>query len=78
MTTLPVTGSQITRILYRTGHGGAATGARATVDALRQAAREYAEAATAGGRTKGGIVIRPLRDPTDPAPATAVRVARAR
>ncbi|MEU5092642.1 LysR family transcriptional regulator [Streptomyces sp. NPDC021356] len=78
VTTLPVTGSQITRILYRTGHGGAATGARATVDALRQAAREYAEAVTAAGRTKGDIVIRPLRDPTDPAPATAARAARAR
>ncbi|OMI40803.1 LysR family transcriptional regulator [Streptomyces sparsogenes] len=73
VTALPVHGSQITRMLYRTGHGGGATASRAVVDALRQAARDHAEAATAAGRVKGDIVVRPLHDPTAPAPPTPRR-----
>lgn len=67
VTALPVTGSQITRTLYRTGHDGAAAAAKAAVDALQQAAREYAEAITVDGRGRD-IIVRPLHDPADPAP----------
>ncbi|WP_328334738.1 MULTISPECIES: LysR family transcriptional regulator [unclassified Streptomyces] len=78
VTTLPVTGSQITRTLYRTGHGDTAAAARAAVDALQQAARDHAEAVTVAGHSKGDIIIRPLHDPADPTPATARRPLTAR
>ena len=68
VTTLPVTGSQITRTLYRTGHGGSAVAARAAVDALQQAARDHAEAITRTGQGKGDIIVRPLHDPAGRAP----------
>ncbi|WP_329362987.1 LysR family transcriptional regulator [Streptomyces sp. NBC_01483] len=70
VTTLPVTGSQITRTLYRTGHGGTAA-ARVVADTLKQAARDHAEAATVTGQAKGDIVVRPLHDPTEVPPASA-------
>ncbi|MEW1864429.1 LysR family transcriptional regulator [Streptomyces sp. NPDC088194] len=72
VTGLPVTGSQITRTLYRTGHGDGATAAKAAVDALQQAARDHAEALTLADQGSGDIIIRPLRDPADP-PPTAPR-----
>ncbi|MFJ3712962.1 LysR family transcriptional regulator [Streptomyces sp. NBC_01387] len=73
VTTLPVTGSQITRTLYRTGHGDTAAAARAAVDALQQAARDHAEAITVAGLGRGDIIVRPLHDPADPAPAAPRR-----
>ncbi|MGW7576491.1 LysR family transcriptional regulator [Streptomyces sp. NPDC054765] len=73
VTTLTVTGSQITRTLYRTGHGGTAAAARAAVDALRQAARDHAEAVTVAGHTNGDIIVRPLHDPSDGPPPPAPR-----
>ncbi|MFI6685234.1 LysR family transcriptional regulator [Streptomyces sp. NPDC050485] len=73
VTSLPVTGSQITRTLFRTGHGGAAAAARVAADALKQAARDYAEAATVTGGAKGDITVRPLRDPTEAVPPSARR-----
>ncbi|WP_051800728.1 LysR family transcriptional regulator [Streptomyces sp. NRRL F-525] len=73
VTALPITGSQITRTLYRTGHTGTAAAARAVADALQQAARDHAETATVTGRTKGDIVVRPLHDPTEPPPPSAPR-----
>ncbi|MFF2958997.1 LysR family transcriptional regulator [Streptomyces sp. NPDC057963] len=73
VTTLPVTGSQITRTLFRTGHGGSAAAARVVAEALKQAARDYAEAATVAGRTRGDIVIRPLHDPSEAPPASPPR-----
>jgi hypothetical protein len=73
VTELPITGSQITRTLYRTGHTGTAAAARAVADALQQAARDHAETATVTGRTKGDIVVRPLHDPTEPPPPSAPR-----
>ncbi|MFF1646068.1 LysR family transcriptional regulator [Streptomyces sp. NPDC058240] len=68
VTTLPVTGSQITRTLYRTGHGGTAAAARVVADALQQAARDHAEAATVAGHTRGDIIVRTLHDPTEVPP----------
>ncbi|WP_053725440.1 LysR family transcriptional regulator [Streptomyces sp. WM6378] len=65
VTTLPVTGSQITRTLCRTGPGAGAAAARVVADTLKQAARDHAEAATGTGRAKGDIVVRPLHDPTE-------------
>lgn len=73
VTAVPITGSQITRTLYRTGHTGTAAAARAVADALQQAARDHAETATVTGRTKGDIVVRPLHDPTEPPPPSALR-----
>ena len=65
VTGLPVGGSQITRMLYRTGHDTAATAARAAVDALQQAARDHAEAITLADHRRPDIIVRPLRDPTE-------------
>ncbi|MFF1918167.1 hypothetical protein ACFVYE_42950 [Streptomyces sp. NPDC058239] len=73
VTTLPVTGSQITWTLHRTGPGGTAAAARVVADALKQAARDHAEAATVSGRAKGDIVIRPLRDPAEIPPPPVPR-----
>ncbi|MEE1840504.1 LysR family transcriptional regulator [Streptomyces sp. NPDC007076] len=74
VTALPVTGSQITRTLHRTGPGATAAAARVVADALQQAARDHAEAATLTGRTKGDIIVRTLHDPTEvPRPAPSRR-----
>ncbi len=64
VTTLPVTGSLIARTLHRTGHAGTAA-ARVAADALLQAARDHAEAATSTGDVKGDIIVRRLHDPAD-------------
>ncbi|MFJ6135502.1 LysR family transcriptional regulator [Kitasatospora sp. NPDC092286] len=61
---LPVTGSLITRVLHRTGHAPGAPAARAAADALRQAARDHAEAVTAGAPAGRDIVVRRLHDPS--------------
>ncbi|GAA2413945.1 hypothetical protein GCM10010433_11270 [Streptomyces pulveraceus] len=74
VTALPVTGSQITRTLHRTGPGATAAAARVVADALQQAARDHAEAAALTGRTKGDIIVRTLHDPTEvPRPAPSRR-----
>ncbi|MEU3031585.1 LysR family transcriptional regulator [Streptomyces incarnatus] len=73
VTGLPVTGSQITRTLWRTGHGDGATAAKAAVDALQQAARDHAEALSVVDHSSDDIIIRPLRDPTDPPRTPAPR-----
>ncbi|MFC1436843.1 LysR family transcriptional regulator [Streptacidiphilus sp. N1-10] len=67
VTTLPVTGSQITRTLYRTGHGSSSAAASAAAAALQQATRDHAEAITLADQGMGDIVVRPLRDPADQA-----------
>ncbi|MFJ1547628.1 LysR family transcriptional regulator [Streptomyces sp. NPDC088246] len=76
VTTLPVTGSQITRTLCRTGPGGTAAAARVVADALKQAARDHAEATTVAGRARGDIVVRPLYDPTEVPPPAVPRHAQ--
>ncbi|UXX91695.1 hypothetical protein N7U49_03740 [Streptomyces sp. AD2-2] len=65
--------SPIARTLYRTGHTGTAAAARAEAEALQQAARDHAETATVTGLTEGDIVVRPLRDPTEPPPSSPPR-----
>lgn len=78
VTALPVAGRQITRTLYRTGHDSAATAARAAVDVLQQAARDQAEAITRADHRRPDVIIRPLLDPTEPAPPRGGHTARRR
>ncbi|MEU6017871.1 LysR family transcriptional regulator [Streptomyces sp. NPDC047515] len=73
VTALPVTGSQITRTLHRTGPGATAAAARVVADVLQQAARDHAEAATVAGHTKGDITVRTLYDPTEVPPLSPSR-----
>ena len=73
VTALPVTGTQITRTLYRTGHGATSAAASAAAAALQQATRDHAEAITLADRSSGDIIVRPLHDPADPSPAAPRR-----